>query len=94
VQYRRADDMTWDTADERAVILDPHGATMITLNPVGTLLWLELDTPRDVDGLTAALCERFPEVAPDQLREDVEDFVGSLRDEGLLVDVDVDAGTT
>lgn len=85
MQYRRADDMTWDTADDRAVILDPQGATLITLNPVGTLLWLELDAPRDVEGLTSALHEHFPEVAPTQLREDVEDFLDSLRDEGLLV---------
>jgi hypothetical protein len=83
--------MTWDTADERAVILDPQGATMITLNPVGTLLWLELDAPRDVEALTDALHARFPEVTPAQLREDVEAFVDSLSDEGLLV---VDAGAT
>jgi hypothetical protein len=83
--------MTWDTSDERAVILDAQGSTLITLNPVGTLLWLELDTPCDADGLTSVLRERFPDVAAQQLRDDVESFIDSLSEEGLLV---ADTGPT
>jgi hypothetical protein len=87
MDYRRADGMTWDLADDRAVILDAQGATLITLNPVGTLLWVALDEPRPAGQLTAVLAEHFPEVDEAQLRADVDDFLDTLLAEGLVVDV-------
>lgn len=87
VRYRRAEDMTWDDAGERAVILDAQGSTLITLNPVGTILWHELAEPRDAQGLIDHLSGAFPEVDLGQIRHDVEGFVDSLLAEGLLVAV-------
>ncbi len=77
--------MTWDDAGERAVILDAEGSTLITLNPVGTLVWHELDQPCDAALLVERVQTRFPDVAPQQVQEDVEGFVDSLLAEGLLV---------
>lgn len=89
--YRRVDGLTWDVADDRAVILDAEGAVLTTLNPVGTLLWEALDTPGDPVGLTDVLAQRFPEVDGAQLREDVDGFLESLLGEGLVVhDADTD----
>jgi Coenzyme PQQ synthesis protein D (PqqD) len=79
--------MTWDEAGERAVILDAQGSTLITLNPVGSILWQELGEPKDADALTTHLCDTFPEVDPAQIRHDVNEFVDTLLAEGLLVAV-------
>lgn len=88
--YRHADDMTWDDADDRAVILDAGGSTLITLNPVGTEIWHQLDVPCDVETLTTRLAGTFPDVERDQLRDDVIGFLEELVAEGLLVVVDPD----
>lgn len=88
-RYRHADGMTWDDADERAVILDAGGSTLITLNPVGTAIWHQLGEARDVATLTDQLASSFPDVERDQLHADVTSFVDELVGEGLLV---TDAG--
>ncbi len=85
VRYRRAEGMTWDDAGDRAVILDAEGSTLITLNPVGTLVWHELDEPSEATVLVERIAGRFPDVEPQQVRKDVEDFVDILVTEGLLV---------
>ncbi len=90
MHYRRADGMTWDLADDRAVILDAQGATLITLNPVGTLLWEALDRARSTDELADQLHGEFPEVATDQLRDDVDEFMSTMLDERLVVTVGAD----
>jgi len=79
--------MTWDEAGERAVILDAQGSTLITLNPVGTILWQELGEPKDAEALITHLCDTFPEVDSGQIRDDVDGFVESLLAEGLLIAV-------
>jgi hypothetical protein len=84
-RYRHADGMTWDDADDRAVILDAGGSTLITLNPVGTAIWHQLGVPCDVDTLTSRLADTFRDVAPGQLRGDVISFLDELVAEGLLV---------
>jgi hypothetical protein len=35
---RRAENVTYDIVDGRAVIVDPQGWELVTLNPVGTLV--------------------------------------------------------
>jgi hypothetical protein len=85
VRYRRADGMTWDDAGDRVVILDARGSTLITLNPVGTILWHQLTEPREPDALVDHLAQAFPEVDRAQLHADVDEFFDSLVREGLVV---------
>lgn len=84
-RYRRSDEMTWDEAGDRVVILDARGAVLITLNPVGTLLWHALAEPLDAPALVDHLADTFPEVDRAQLDADVQEFVDSLLAEGLVV---------
>lgn len=85
VRYRRADGMTWDDAGDRVVILDGRGSTLITLNPVGTILWHQLNEPREPAALVDHLARTFPDVEREQLHEDVGEFFESLLREGLVV---------
>jgi hypothetical protein len=84
LHYQRADGLTWDDAAERVVILDADGSTIITLNPVGSLLWKQLDGERTRDDLVAHLSAVFPDVPEAQLSQDVQDFIDQLAEEGLL----------
>ena len=85
MKYQRATDVTWELADDRAVILDPRGSVMITLNPIGTLLWCHLDEERTPEDLASHLARRFPSVEEAELLDDARGFVSDLLDEGLVV---------
>ncbi len=82
---RRNPEMTWDDAGDRVVVLDAAGTTLITLNPVGSVLWGQLEEPSDTERLAEVLGERFPDEDPSALRGDVESFVAELVDTGLLL---------
>jgi hypothetical protein len=85
MRYHRCVDVTWELADDRAVILDARGSTLTTLNPVGTLIWHYLDEDRDPDEVAGHLLERFPGVDPARAHHDAETFIDRLVDDGLLV---------
>ncbi len=73
-------------AGERAVLLDAAGRELITLNPVGTMVWNELDGRRDVDTIAADLLPHFTGVDLDVLRADIAAFTDELVTLGLAVD--------
>jgi hypothetical protein len=85
MRYLRSAAVTWELADERAVILDAEGSTLTTLNPVGTLIWQYLDEGRDDADIVGDLARRFPAVDRRQLHDDAEAFLARLVDGGLLV---------
>jgi hypothetical protein len=85
MRYHRCVDVTWELADDRAVILDARGSTLTTLNPVGTLIWDYLDVAREPHEVAGHLVERFPGVDPARAHQDAEAFIGRLLDDGLLV---------
>lgn len=57
---------------------------MITLNPVASLLWPQLDPRASADGLVEILRDAFKEVSAEQLRQDVDAFLEELLSEGLI----------
>jgi hypothetical protein len=85
MRYHRSTAVTWELADERAVILDAEGSTLTTLNPVGTLIWEYLDEARDDTDIVGHLARRFPGVDRRQLHDDAGAFLARLVDGGLLV---------
>jgi hypothetical protein len=77
-----------DVADSHVLV--PVGAAvslfagMITLNPTGCVLWELLAEDQTVEGLTAALLERY-EVTEEQARADVEKFLQTLEPTGAIL---------
>jgi hypothetical protein len=83
---QRSADVVFDMAGDRAVLLDASGAELITLNPVGSMVWNELDGERGPAELAAALHDRFAGVNLDELRADIAEFLDELAALGLAVD--------
>ncbi|MBA3956158.1 MAG: PqqD family protein [Acidimicrobiia bacterium] len=52
---RRSPDVTYEIVDGRAMLIDAAGTEIITLNPVGSLVWSALDGERGVAGLAEHL---------------------------------------
>ena len=85
MRYQRSSKVTWELVDERAVILDADGSTLTTLNAVGTLIWRDLDQPREAAELSRRLVGHFPQVDPRQLECDADEFLHLLAGDGLVV---------
>ena len=82
--WLRSPDVVYEVVDGKAVLVDPEGVELITLNPVGTLVWEALDGERDAAGLAAGLVGRFEGVTLAQLEADVAAFLSEIRGAGLL----------
>ena len=84
MEFRRSESVTFEVIDQRAVLLDPDGVELITLNPVGTLVWELLEPPCAPEAIVAGLVDRFPDVPVDALRADVDHFLSDLSARGLV----------
>jgi Coenzyme PQQ synthesis protein D (PqqD) len=76
--------VVFEVVDGRAVLVDPSGSELITLNPVGSMIWEALAEPTDADAIARKLLPEFEDVTFDQLHGDVVDFLGELTELGLL----------
>jgi hypothetical protein len=84
--FRRAPEVTYETIEGRAVLVDGAGAELITLNPVGTLVWNALDGERDASALAGDLVGEFTGVTRAQLEADIVDFLSELAASRLVTD--------
>ena len=66
-----------------AVILNLDSECYFGLDEVGTRMWTALTTSPDVAAATQALLAEF-EVEPEELRRDLEAFIASLAEAGLV----------
>ena len=85
MQFRRAPDVTSDELDGHAVLLDRSAVKMLTLNPVGTLVWRLLDDDRSCAELTTLLLPKVRGVTAEQLEVDVASFLDELVDAGMVI---------
>lgn len=84
MRFRRSPDVTYDVLDGHAVLIDPGAVEMLTLNPVGTLVWQHLDDTKSCDELAAALLPLLTGVTAEQLEFDIAAFLRELADAGLV----------
>jgi hypothetical protein len=83
---QRAEGVVYDLVDGCAVLVDPAGVQLVTLNEVGALVWESLADGGDAPSIVAALRERFPDVPAEQIQRDTASFLDELRDAGLVVE--------
>lgn len=85
---RRSPDVIHEAVDGRAMLVSPDGSELISLNVVGTMVWDLLDTGADAKELAAQLHSTFEDVSLDQLQQDIQAFLDSLREQGLVQETD------
>jgi hypothetical protein len=79
----KRDAMEWREVEGEIVALDVGASEYVAANRAGAELWRELDGGTTRDGLVAALRRRF-DVDEETAARDVDRFLGSLRERGLL----------
>jgi hypothetical protein len=85
---QRSPDVTFEVVDGRAILIDGAGKELITLNPVGTLVWNALDGSRDAEGLAGHLLPSLQGVTEEQLTEDIHTFLTELQTAELVIEAD------
>lgn len=72
------------TIDGLAVIMDPQEGMVLSLNPVGTLIWEMADGNYTQDDIVAAVCSEF-DVRRDAASADLMEFAAVLLEKRLLI---------
>ena len=86
--WQRSPRVVYEVVDGEAVLVDPEGKELLTLNPVGTLVWEELDGRRGPAELAAALIGRFDGVTEPEIERDIEAFLAEVESAGLVCEID------
>ena len=82
--WQRDPRVVYEVVDGQAVLVDPDGLELLTLNEVGTLVWEELDGHRGPAELAAALVGRFQGVTLPQFEQDIRQFLTEVEATGLV----------
>ena len=75
-----------ELADGERVLLAPDGGAVIMLNPLGSIVWALCDGAHDVEGMARIIGERFPQIAFEQIANDVRAVLEELAAAKLLDD--------
>jgi hypothetical protein len=81
----REEGLNWREIDGEVVVLDVERSHYLNLNATGCVLWLLLAEGTTERQLVDKLIEEF-DVDEPTAREDVQTFLTSCRDNGLLAD--------
>ena len=81
---RRTAGVTYEIIEGQAVVIDPDGRELITLNDVGTMIWENLDGHRGVTELVDELLGNFDGVSRERFEADVVAYLDELREAGIV----------
>ena len=76
-------DVVFTIVDDKAILLEQTSGKYYSLNPVGTRIWKLLETDGQLDHVYEQLLDEY-DVDPERLRQDLDDIVKKLTDNGLL----------
>ena len=82
-----AGEVVHDRVGDRVVLIDAQGQELITLNPVGALVWQAMDGNRDIAAIAAMVHGAVDGGELDVVNRDVQAFIRELVAEGLVVEV-------
>jgi hypothetical protein len=82
--YRVTDATTWRELEDEIVALDTRGSVYFSIGGFGTMLWPSLMSGTTIQALVAKVTSTFPDVTADQAAADVEEFIASCMDYGLI----------
>jgi len=82
--WQRSPQVVYEVVDGQAVLIDPSGVELLTLNAVGTVVWEELDGRREPGDLASDLIGRFDGVTLPDFERDITDFLTDVAAAGLV----------
>ena len=81
--------VAWTQLPDGAVLFAPESEVYYAVNQAGALIWELLASGErhyDLDALSRAVHERFPDAAPEQIRTDVEEILAEFAQNQLLTE--------
>ena len=82
--YRVTNATTWRELDGEIVALDTKDSVYFSVGGFGTMLWPSLISGTTKQALVAEIISTFPDVTADQAAADVDEFIASCLDYGLI----------
>ena len=82
--YRVADATTWRELEGEIVALDTNQSVYFSIGGFGTKLWPILVTGASKQDLVREITSAFVGVPPEEAAADIDDFLASLFDLGLI----------
>lgn len=82
--YRVTDATTWRELDGEIVALDTAASVYYAIAGFGAMLWPKLVTGASPQELIAQVTSTFTDVAPDRAAADVDEFIESCLENGLI----------
>ena len=81
---RRSPNSAFRVYDGQATIVLPDRAEVKVLNTVGSLVWERMDGARTVAEIVDAIVAEY-DIALDEARRDVLEFIEELRESGMVI---------
>jgi PqqD family protein of HPr-rel-A system len=80
----REEALPFQRLDEETIVVDPRSREVHLLNETAARIWELLETASSLDELVEALGEEYDGASPEDLRREVEAFLGDLGAKGLI----------
>jgi len=82
--FLREDALPFQRLDEETIVVDPRSREVHLLNETAARIWELLETSSSVDEIVEVLADEYEGAPPEDLRREVEAFLGDLGSKGLL----------
>ena len=83
-RFARNPSVLWDEVDGVMTLCHTETVEYYRLDEVGSLIWKIVDERATVDGIAKHLAEIYPDEAIEFLAKEVECFISSLEEAGLV----------
>jgi hypothetical protein len=74
--------------EDGSALLDIRQGLCLSMNQVGLRIWNLLRQGCSLEQVRTSLCTDFPDIAPDEIRSDVDGYITELGHKGLLIESD------
>ena len=83
-RLRKKDHIIYKEEADGAFLFDPKSGNLKYMNRMGKEMFLMLDGNRGLQQVIDLFLERYPEIFPDRMAEDIEGFFHRLEDNGFI----------
>lgn len=83
--WERAPEALWRRSGERRILMGPTTDEVLVVEGTGRAIWDLLGEPCTQEELVGVLAEGF-DARPEEVSLDVREFLGTLRDAGLVIE--------